>query len=123
MQRSRDFAAIEMGIAETAAAALQQQCALPGPFQVADRGLAIFLVNGGAERDSEAPVAQSPQCSTLTANRRGDSAKAEILSRAWALLSPRNRAVAADHDAATLAEATPHPRVNSLRLALRPGRG
>lgn len=37
------------------------------------------------------------------------------LSRAWAQLSPRHRAVAVDHDAATLARAGNHPRVGLIR--------
>lgn len=37
------------------------------------------------------------------------------LSRAWADLDPRNRAVAVDHDAATLARAASHRRVGLIR--------
>lgn len=41
------------------------------------------------------------------------------LSRAWADLGPRNRAVAVDHDAGTLARASGHPRVGLIRADVR----
>src|ERR1700731_3428027 len=42
-----------MGIAETAAAALQQERALSSLLEVADKRLAIFLINGRTKRDSQ----------------------------------------------------------------------